>query len=199
MSSTNLFFSRSGPTLVAVGLSLALAACGTITEAATPGAAAGSARSSVSPNHSLTLESGWAKAADGMTAVFGTVRNTSPQPVTIVGGTTEVARAVEVHTMVMNADGTMSMTVKKGGLVVPAGGAATLAPGGDHVMLLGLSRPLSNGEEITLRMRTADGDDLAWTVPVRSFAGADERYAPGHPTGGSATTGPRPATTTPTP
>jgi copper(I)-binding protein len=80
--------------------------------------------------------------------------------------------------MAKQPDGSMRMTQKKGGLTVPAGGSAVLAPGADHIMLIGLRAPLTNGEDVTLMMATAGGSALEWTVPVRSFAGAQETYVP---------------------
>jgi copper(I)-binding protein len=85
---------------------------------------------------------------------------------------------VQVHTMARQPDGSMKMTLKTGGLTVPAGGSAVLAPGADHIMLIGLGAPLTNGEDVTLAMATASGAALDWTVPVRSFAGAEETYVP---------------------
>jgi copper(I)-binding protein len=72
----------------------------------------------------------------------------------------------------------MKMTQLKGGLTVPTGGSAELAPGADHIMLVELRAPLANGEDVSLVMATADGSTLDWTVPVRSFAGAEETYVP---------------------
>lgn len=170
---------------------LATAACGTpvadSAESSAPVSAVGPATSggpssSTSSNSyrstAVRLDSGWAKAGSGMTAVFGTVVNQSGRPVTIVGGSSPAAASVQVHTMAKQPDGSMKMTEKKGGLTVPAGGSAVLAPGADHVMLLGLRAPLANGEDVSLVMLTADGLKLEWTVPVRAFSGAEETYAP---------------------
>lgn len=130
------------------------------------------------PAGAVVLDSGWAKAGAGMTAVFGTVVNRSSEPVTIVGGSSPSAGGVQVHTMAKQPDGSMKMTQQKGGLTVPAGGSAALAPGADHIMLVDLRAPLTNGEDVIVVMVTADGAELEWTVPVRSFAGAEETYVP---------------------
>jgi hypothetical protein len=113
-----------------------------------------------------------------MTAVFGTVANGTDRDVTIIGGSSPSAGSVEVHTMAKQPDGSMKMTKMEGGLTVPAGGSAELAPGADHIMLLELRAPLVNGADVSLVMATADGTKLEWTVPVRSFAGAEETYVP---------------------
>ncbi|HEX6057212.1 MAG TPA: copper chaperone PCu(A)C [Intrasporangium sp.] len=170
-------------TLVAA---LTIASCGTQTADSTPSPTAPAASGAVSsPVRSdgvqpgtLVLQSGWAKAGAGMTAVFGTVVNGTARDVTIVGGTSPSAGAVQVHTMAKQPDGSMKMTQLKAGLTVPAGGSAELAPGADHIMLVELRAPLANGEDVSLAIATADGSTLDWTVPVRSFAGAEETYVP---------------------
>ena len=113
-----------------------------------------------------------------MTAAFGTISNPTDHDVTIVKGSSPAAGVVALHTMEKQADGTMTMTDKKAGFVVPANGSLTLSPGGDHIMLMGLTAPLSNGQDVAFSMVSSDGEVFDWTVPVRSFAGADETYAP---------------------
>jgi copper(I)-binding protein len=113
-----------------------------------------------------------------MTAVFGTVVNGTDREVTIIGGSSPSADEVQVHTMAKQPDGSMKMVQKKDGLSVPAGGSVELAPGGDHIMLVGLAAPLVNGDDVALLMATNAGAELAWRVPVRSFAGAEETYVP---------------------
>lgn len=166
----------------AVGLALlavlGVPACGAAGDPAST-ASLSSSRSSL--RSSVTLESGWAKAGSGMTAVFGTVVNGTEREVTIIGGSSASADEVQVHTMAKQPDGSMKMVQKKDGLSVPAGGSVELAPGGDHIMLVGLAAPLVNGDDVSLLMTTSAGAELAWTVPVRSFAGAEETYVPeGH-------------------
>lgn len=133
---------------------------------------------STRPDGQVTLQSGWAKAGAGMTAVFGTVVNPSTKDVTLLGGSSPAAADVQIHSMVKQPDGSMKMTQKQGGLTVPAGGTAELTPGADHIMLVNLHSALVNGADVSLVLRTADGANVEWTVPVRSFAGAEETYVP---------------------
>jgi copper(I)-binding protein len=176
--------------VLVAALTLGVAACGTSSDnpAAASATAAPTTGTTPTVGHpgatsptGLGLESGWAKAGTGMTGVFGTIRNATDQAVTFVGGSSPSASTVEVHTMAKQPDGSMRMLKKEGGLVVPAGGSAELAPGGDHIMLLGLRSPLGNGEDVAITMVTSDGTRVEWTVPVRSFAGAEESYAPEDP------------------
>jgi hypothetical protein len=50
-------------------------------------------------------------------------------------------------------------------------------------MLMGLTAPLGNGQDVTFSMVAAGGETFEWTVPVRAFAGAEETYSPQSPTG----------------
>ncbi|GAA2153054.1 hypothetical protein FHX52_1810 [Humibacillus xanthopallidus] len=184
---------RLAPAAALLAAPLVLTACAA---GATPGtrvaASAAGAPTSVAtataqhaPEHSraLTLDSGWVKAGSGMTAAFGTITNPADHAVTIVSGSTPTAQMVQLHTMEKQADGSMTMTEKKGGFVVPPHGTLTLSPGGDHLMLMGLTQPLDNGQDVTFSMVATGGETFEWTVPVRSFAGAEETYSPQSPTG----------------
>ncbi|OFE17894.1 hypothetical protein BA895_13990 [Humibacillus sp. DSM 29435] len=176
---------RLTATVAVVGCAFALSGCGTSTSAADT-APAGSGASSTAPaaaapKAEVTLDSGWVKAGSGMTAAFGTITNHSSVPVTLVKGTSDKAGMVALHTMEKQTDGTMKMTEKKGGFLIPAGGNLSLNPGGDHIMLMEVSGPLANGQKVALNMVATDGTTFAWSVPVRSFAGAQETYAPAVP------------------
>lgn len=166
-------------------LTLGVAGCGSDD---TPSTGSGSPAAAA-----LVLDDGWVKAVDEMpmsgspspsatmsmpmSAMFGTLRNTSDADISIEGGTSSSAEMVELHETVKTDSGEMQMRPKQGGFVVPAGGTYVLQPGGDHVMLMGLTGPLRNGAEATVTLRTSAGE-LALTVPVRAFSGAEESYVP---------------------
>lgn len=190
---------RLTATVAVVGCTFALSGCSTSTSAAdSPSAGSGvstTAPAAAARQAELTLDSGWVKAGSGMTAAFGTITNHSSAPVTIVKGSSDQAGMVALHTMEKQTDGTMKMTEKKGGFVIPAGGNLSLNPGGDHIMLMDVSGELANGQQVALDMVAADGTTFAWSVPVRSFAGAQETYAPAMP-GMTGVTSPAPSTPT---
>ena len=50
-------------------------------------------------------------------------------------------------------DGVMQMRELVDGLPIPAGETVTLMPGGYHVMLMDLKRPLKQGETVTVTLR----------------------------------------------
>ena len=179
---------RALATVVALGLGLAAV---TGCSAQQGDEASSSAQSSTSASASaapLTLDNGWAKAADsGMTAAFGTLTNTSDKDVTLTGATAlGTAESVQLHeTVTDGSNGSSTMKEKDGGFTIPAGKSITLEPGGNHIMLMGLTCSLKAGADLTLQLRTDAGTQDV-TVPVRDYSGAKEEYAPGEGASGSA-------------
>lgn len=82
---------------------------------------------------------------------FLTVANTGQGADRLLGGTSPVAREVQVHTVDI-ADGVMRMRQLAEGLEIPAGETVTLAPGGYHLMLMDLDRSLAQGEPVPLTL-----------------------------------------------
>jgi copper(I)-binding protein len=164
--------SRVPGALVAPALALVLALTGCQSSTVDDGAPAGQAPS----GSDLTLTDPWVKAADsGMTAAFGTLVNATDEDITIVSARS-AASPMELHEMATGSDGTIVMRPKDGGLVVPAGGSLTLAPGGEHLMFMDLTAPLEPGDEVDLTVVADDGIEWSFTAPVRTFAGAEEDY-----------------------
>jgi copper(I)-binding protein len=113
----------------------------------------------------LRIEAPWLREtppAARTGAGYALIRNPNKQEDRLLGGSTAVADAVEVHSMTMDG-GIMRMRPVTGGLAIPAGGSVALRPGGYHLMLTGLKRPLKRGETVELRLRFA----RAGTVPIR--------------------------------
>lgn len=167
-----------GAAALAVALVPALAACGSGTEDAWDQAP--TAGSSTPAKAALTVADPWVKAApSGMTAAFGTLVNEGSSDLTVVSATTSVNEMTELHETVENEDGSMAMRPKEGGFVIPAGGSLTLQPGGDHLMLMGLGKPLEAGTTVTITLTLGDGTTTEVEATVKAFDGADEKYQNG--------------------
>jgi copper(I)-binding protein len=69
------------------------------------------------------------------------------------------------------ANGISSMRPLDGGLAIPAGKAVSLAPGGAHVMISGLTAPLHEGEALKLRLRFERSGDKTVDFKVASVTG----------------------------
>ncbi|HBU61086.1 MAG: hypothetical protein CMH91_06280 [Oceanicaulis sp.] len=113
---------------------------------------------------------GWVRNPLGgrdVTAGFVTLTAGAPGG-QLVGASTEEADAVELHTMAM--DGAVMRMRHVDSLDIPAGGAMSLAPGGDHMMIFGVNPEDLEDGEMTLTLEFADGETLTVTLPVRDAA-----------------------------
>lgn len=88
----------------------------------------------------------------GSGAVFFMVHNNSATDDTLIAASAAVAQKVELHTHVESADGVMQMVKIEGGIALPAGEMHELARGGDHVMLMGLTQALEDGDTFPLTL-----------------------------------------------
>lgn len=85
----------------------------------------------------------------------------------LVGASSPAAKIVEVHEMAM-ADGVMRMRAVEG-VALPAGKAVELKPGGYHVMLIDLVKPLSPGEQVPITLTVMGADGKKSVVEVRAL------------------------------
>lgn len=161
---------------------LALTACSNTqkdSESKVDTATAAAEASKSSHAHTATsavqLTDGYVKAKPTektMTGIFGTLRNTSAQPVTLTGFSTNTgAGEHEIHEV---KDGVMQM--KQGGITLPAGGTYELKPGGDHLMVMDLAKEIAAGDTVTVTLQLDGADDVTLDVPVRTIASGQENY-----------------------
>jgi periplasmic copper chaperone A len=120
----------------------------------------------------LQISSPWARATPGNAengAAYVTIL--SPAADRLVSVLSPVAKKAELHTMSMAG---MVMQMRPlAGLDIPAGQPVTLKPGGDHVMLLGLNRPLREGQSfpLTLTFENAGAREVMVAVGKPGAAG----------------------------
>lgn len=130
----------------------------------------------------ITVSDQWVKAADtGMTAAFGVLRNSSDREIRVTSAHTDDARSTEMHEVVDNGTGGTVMRQKDGGFVVPAKGSMTMVPGGEHLMLMGIPKPITTGQKVAFTLRFADGSTAEFDALARDFDGNQENYNPGEP------------------
>lgn len=134
-------------------------------------AGAALAQSAASPL--VQVDDAWARqSVAGQRASGAFMRLTAREPLSIVGGSSPVAAAVEVHEMKLEGD-VMRMRALPA-LLLPAGKAVEFKPGGYHLMLLDLKQPLQRDTQVpvTLVLRDAQGVErtLQLQLPVRAAA-----------------------------
>ena len=110
---------------------------------------------------SLEIDHPWSRATPPGAKVAGgylTIKNSGGEADRLVSIASDVSQKAEVHEMAVK-DGVMTMRKVDGGLEVPANGKAELAPGGYHLMFIGLNRQPKQGEKFaaTLTFEKAVG------------------------------------------
>ena len=98
-------------------------------------------------------------------AAFMTIENSSDTAHALVGGSSPAAKVVELHTH-LKEDGMMKMR-QIPRIDLPANKTVELAPGGLHVMLIGLKQQLEPGQKVDLTLEFADGSTLQLSAPVK--------------------------------
>ncbi|QYJ79443.1 copper chaperone PCu(A)C [Shewanella acanthi] len=98
------------------------------------------------------------------TAAYFTLENHSDKAVNLTGVSTSVAKSAMLHTII-EEQGMVKMR-HVDALGIPAHGKLTLSPTGEHVMLLGLTAPLTLNQKVELQLQFDDGEHLTISLPV---------------------------------
>lgn len=78
---------------------------------------------------------------------------------------TTAARKVEIHKTTMT-NGVMSMQRQDAGLPIGPGETVTFAPGGNHLMLIGMTTATKAGDRIPITLVFASGARIKMELPV---------------------------------
>lgn len=101
-------------------------------------------------------------------AAFMNLTNASGEAIDLISGSTNASKVVELHEHA-NVGGMMQMRqIPK--ITVPANGSTALQPGGLHVMLIGLTQKLKEGENVTLTLNFSNGESITLDAPVQKVA-----------------------------
>ena len=151
-----------------------LAASPALLSPAAPAATAQEARAG-----DLAVQQPWTRAAgQGATgAGFLSISNRGAAADRLLSATTPAARAVELHTMLRDGDVMRMRAVEA--VEIPPGQTVALRPGGLHMMLVGLSRPLREGETVPVTLRFERAGEVRVDLAVQA-AGAREPTAAHH-------------------
>jgi copper(I)-binding protein len=112
----------------------------------------------------IIVTDAWSRPAIDTGVVYVRVRNAGA-PDRLIGARSPVARAVEVHRS-MEMSGMSSMEPVRA-LPLPANGTLALAPGGAHIMLIGLRHDLHAGQTFPVELHFARAGWIGATVHVR--------------------------------
>jgi len=97
-------------------------------------------------------------------AGFMVLANNGKAPLSLTGAASPSATAVELHNHV-NENGVLRMR-REAAIALPPGTLVELKPGSYHLMLLGLSEPLKEGQSVPMRLTFSDGSEQQLSLPV---------------------------------
>ncbi len=115
----------------------------------------------------IEIKDAWSKASLGQVrngVAFLTVVNHGDAD-RVVGVRSDLANKTELHTHTMT-DNVMKMHKVEGGIDVPMHGTVMFKPGSYHVMLMGLKKPLAEGEMIKVTLEFEKAGDVPVMINV---------------------------------
>lgn len=120
------------------------------------------------PAHAqVSVTDPWVRATVAQQQVTGAfMRITSIQDARLIDIKSPLAGVVELHQMAMEND-VMKMRAVKA-LDLPAGKSVELKPGGYHLMLMDLKRPLKEGETVPLTLVVEGRDKKRSNIEVKA-------------------------------
>jgi hypothetical protein len=121
----------------------------------------------------LTIDHAWARATPKGSQVgagYLTVKNDGASADRLTAVAVDFA-AAQIHEM-KSANGVMEMREVKDGVEIPPHATVTLAPGGYHVMFVGLKHPLAKGETVEATLTFAHAGQVKVAMPVLGVGAA---------------------------
>jgi copper(I)-binding protein len=112
----------------------------------------------VAQEKKVTASNGWVEtpaAGETQTAAFVSIDNPGMYEVNVTAASSDAAGKVELR------DGSQAVTF----INVPAFGSVEMTPGGAHLLLTALKRPLKDGDMVTLTLST----DVDVTLTVQAL------------------------------
>ncbi|HEY8576126.1 MAG TPA: copper chaperone PCu(A)C [Devosia sp.] len=100
---------------------------------------------------------------------FFTIENTGTEADRLVSATSTIAKDTQIHEMALQGD-VMKMRKLPDGLEIPAGETVALAPGGFHLMFMGINQPLVEGETVSITLTFEKAGTVELELPVLGSA-----------------------------
>jgi len=99
-------------------------------------------------------------------AAFMTIENTDTAADRLISVESDIAVRTELHTHIETDDGIVQMRPAGDGFAIPARGARDLERGGDHIMFMGLTGELKDGEAVAVTLTFERAGEIAVAIPV---------------------------------
>jgi copper(I)-binding protein len=121
----------------------------------------------------ITIEKPFSRATPGGAKVgagYMTITNKGTTADRLLSVSSPAAEKVQVHEMSMDG-GVMKMRELIGGLPIDAGKTVSLAPGGYHLMMMGLKAPFKAGDKVPVTLTFEKAGKVEVTLDVQGIGG----------------------------
>lgn len=125
----------------------------------------------------IEIREPWSRAtAPGAKVAAGylEIRNAGAQPERLLSASSSAAQRVEMH--VTRRDGEVMRMRQVKDIAIPARGSYALQPGGAHLMLVDIARPLKKGERVPVRLRFERAGEMEVELEVREIGATQHRH-----------------------
>jgi periplasmic copper chaperone A len=151
------------------GLAFVIVLVGAVTVACSSAPAESAPRASTTAASSpgLTVGDAWARPTlvGGDSAAYLTITNSGAAD-TLLSIECTIASSTMLHQTSTDSTGMTGMSMLAD-LPIPSGATVRLAPGGTHVMIAGLERPLTVGEKVELRLVFAHAGEIVVPAAIQ--------------------------------
>ena len=100
-------------------------------------------------------------------AMFMLIKNTGNAPEKLLSGKSPACGSIEVHEVVVKADGSMGMNLLDKPLEIPAGGQVKLMNGGIHIMCILKNDQFKPGNLVDLTLVFEKSGEKTFSVQIR--------------------------------
>lgn len=127
---------------------------------------------------SVTIQNAYIRAVPSsseVTAAFMQITNNSTKNLALVSASSPAAKAVELHTHT-HVGGVMQMR-QIDTIELASTSTTELHPGGLHLMLIGLTKPVVAGQTALITLRLNNGEMIELEVPIKKATGQETNHA----------------------
>jgi hypothetical protein len=103
---------------------------------------------------------------NGNSAMYMTLQNNSESGEELIGASSTIAQAVEIHESKPGDNGMMQM-IPQGSIAIASGETLEFKPGGLHIMFIGLNQDIGEGKIVEVVLHFKNHGDLILKVPAR--------------------------------
>lgn len=148
---------------------LVVMACAGVIAAVAMACSGGASPSATPATPAVTVSGAWVRVAPDIaqpTAAYLVIASAEATTDALLSVSSPGAMTVQIHETTMDSTG-MSGMHPVARVDIPAGGSVTFAPGGYHLMIMGLKAPLKAGDRLELRLVFEYAGTVAVQAEVR--------------------------------